>query len=197
MSTGELALPLDADGFGRMRELLARPMDPTVVAANTRLVAQPEAASEGATRSLLIFQIGGERLALEAGESHRVVAITTIRRIPHRTNAVFAGLANVAGELTPVGRLDRALGLTECTARATARFIVMGSAATRWAFPVDLVEGVQRVGEARFQPPPATVARAADGCTIALVRVDASADAPLVSLLDATRVCATLGRSLR
>ena len=197
MSGHELAPRKDNDGFGRMRELLARPMDPAIITANTRIVAQPDSEDEGAPRSLLIFQLGGDRLALEAGASHRVVAITPVRRIPHRTNAVFAGVANVAGELTPVGRLDHALGLAEFQPSASARFVVIGSAQARWAFPVDLVEGVLRLGESRFQPPPATVARAADGCTIALVRVDAAGDALSVALLDMGRVCALLGRSLR
>ncbi len=197
MSDHELASTKDTDGFGRMRELLARPIDPSVVAANTRNIAQPEPAHEGTLRSLLIFQLGGERFALEASESHRVVAVTTVRRVPHRTNAVFAGLANVAGELTAVGRLDHALGLAEFQPSGQARFVVIGAAQDRWAIPVDLVEGVLRLGEARFQSPPATVARAADGCAIALVRVDANANASLVALLDTARVCTMLGRSLR
>ena len=61
MSDKPLARTVDADGFGRMRELLARPIDPVVVALNTRIVAQPDAASDGVTRSLLVFELGGEQ----------------------------------------------------------------------------------------------------------------------------------------
>ena len=66
MSDKPLVRTVDADGFGRMRELLARPIDPVVVALNTRIVAQPDAASDGVTRSLLVFELGGERFAIEA-----------------------------------------------------------------------------------------------------------------------------------
>ena len=197
MSDKPLARTVDADGFGRMRELLARPIDPVVVALNTRIVAQPDAASDGVTRSLLVFELGGERFAIEAGDSYRVVALSPVRRVPHRTNQVFAGLANVAGELTPVARLDRALGTGEWQSTPASRFIVIGATSGRCEFAVDAVEGVQRMGEGRFQAPPATVARAAHGCTIALVRLGVDASDARVALLDVARVCSLLGRSLQ
>jgi chemotaxis-related protein WspD len=193
----------------RMRALLDRPLPPEAIRANTDLVAAPAATTEGATRSLLVFRIGAERLALEARDSHRVVPGSPVRRIPHRSNEVFAGIANIGGELTLVARLATALGIdaaptralpaaagapaTSTAREASRRFVVIGGATTRWAFEVDAVEGVRRVGAARLLPPPATVRHAADGCTTHLVDLG---DLPLVSLLDAERLSALLARSL-
>lgn len=229
--------------IARMRALLDRPLSAEDLRANTALVAAKVEGDSGALRSILVFRVGAERLALDATSAHRVVPRTGVRRIPHRTNERFAGIASVGGELTLVARIDVALGIAAAGARAlppapgalargaaatdaaagtapgdgaerSGRFIVVGDAASRWAFAADLVEGVCRVPESSLLPPPATVRHAADGCTVHLVPIaggllgstaargsapsDASeaATEPLVSLLDARRLAALFARSL-
>lgn len=221
--------------IARMRMLLDRPLTAEDLRANTALVAARVEGDSGALRSILVFRVGAERLALDATSAHRVVPRTGVRRIPHRTNEVLAGVASVGGELTLVARIEAALGIAAAGARAlppassaiaraapfeaagaastVGRFIVIGDAASRWAFAVDLVEGVCRVPESSLLPPPATVRHAADGCTAHLVPIagdvfgraaggdtpspETAADvAPLASLLDARRLAALFARSL-
>jgi chemotaxis signal transduction protein len=183
-------------GIERMRALLDRPLSAQELAANTSAVAARAEARMGRTRSVLAFTVGGERLALEAEDAARVVPLSPVRRVPHRTNAVFAGLANIGGELTLIARAGEALGIA---AGATqTHFIVIGRPGERWAFAVDSVEGVRRVEESRTLPPPATIRHAADGCTkyLAPIASRTGADAPLVSVLDVARLSALFARSL-
>lgn len=209
----------------RMRALLDRPLPPEAIRANTDLVASPAAVAEGATRSLLVFRIGSERLALDAGESHRVVASSPVRRIPHRSNDVFAGIANIGGELTLVARLERALGIERSfdmeRALGTANALETDATSTRArTAQADPTACTRHVGR-RFVVIGATATRwafeadAVEGVRRvgaarllpppATVRHAADGctshlvdlgDLPLVSLLDAGRLSALLARSL-
>jgi chemotaxis signal transduction protein len=198
----DAASALVGDGRGgieRMRALLDRPLSAEELAANTRAVAVRAEARGGRTRSVLAFTVGAERLALEAEDAARVVPLSPVRRVPHRTNAVFAGLANIGGELTLVARAGEALGVA--AGASQTHFIVIGRPGERWAFAVDSVEGVRRVEESRTLPPPATIRHAADGCTQYLAPIPTAngvggVDAPLVSVLDAARLAALFARSL-
>jgi chemotaxis signal transduction protein len=183
-------------GIERMRALLDRPLSAAELAANTRAVPVRTEARGGRTRSVLAFTVGEERLALEAEDAARVVPLSPVRRVPHRTNAVFAGLANIGGELTLVARAGEALGVA--AGASQTHFIVIGRPGERWAFAVDSVEGVRRVEESRTLPPPATIRHAADGCTqyLAPIAARTGSDAPLVSVLDVARLSALFARSL-
>lgn len=180
--------------LARMRALLDRPLPRDELARNTGLVAAPGEAKSGRMRSVLVFRLGGERLALDADATHRVVPVSPVRRVPHRTNAVFAGLANVAGELTPVAAIGAALGVP--AGGPQSHFIVIGDAGARWAFAADRVEGVRRIDEKRVVAAPTTVRHAADGCTRCLVPVADGSDEQLVAVLDAGKLAALFARSL-
>lgn len=179
----------------RVKSLLSRPLPAADLDENTRAIAAPPPAEVRDSASLLVFALCGERLAFDTRFACRVVPRRTVRRIPHRSGETLAGFANVGGELMLVARLERMLGLTGDLAEGPARRLVtVGGEGQRWAFAVDRVEGVRRFDESRFLPPPTTVARAVDGCTIALVP---DGDGPAISLLDAGRIAGGLERSLR
>lgn len=179
----------------RVRSLLARPLAEAELDENTRTVAASPPVAGRATSTLIVFGLCGETLAFDTRFAARVVPVRTVRRIPHRSGEVLAGFANVGGELLLVARLERLLGLEGEPADGPARrMITVGAEGKRWAFAVDRVDGVRRFDEATFLPPPSTVARAIDGCTVALVP---DGDGPRVALLDAGRIASGLERSLR
>ncbi|MFM7051053.1 MAG: chemotaxis protein CheW [Planctomycetota bacterium] len=185
----------DAAAIARVRALLDRPLSTQDVAENTELVAAPAESRRGAERSILVFRRGDELLAIEAAAAHRVVRASPVRRVPHRTNAVFAGLANVGGDLMPVADLGAALGMAGARTDAPCtHYIVVGPPLQRWAFGVDEVLGVRRIDEARLLPPPATVRHAADGCTAHLAPLDG--DGTRASVLDAAKLALLFARSL-
>jgi chemotaxis-related protein WspD len=182
----------DHAALARMRALLDRPLAAADIAESTALVAAPAEVRGGATRSLLMFRSGDETLAIEAAAAHRVVRASVVRRVPHRSNEVFAGIANVGGDLLPVARLGAALGIG--SSGAGTHFIVVGPVSQRWAFGVDEVLGVRRIDDASLLPPPATVRHAADGCTAHLVALEA--ERTHASVLDATKLALLFARSL-
>jgi chemotaxis-related protein WspD len=182
----------DHAALARMRALLDRPLAAADIAESTALVAAPAEARGGATRSLLMFRSGDETLAIDAAAAHRVVRASVVRRVPHRSNEVFAGIANVGGDLLPVARLGTALGIG--ASGTGTHFIVIGPVSQRWAFGVDEVLGVRRIDDATLLPPPATVRHAADGCTAHLVALEA--ERAHASVLDATRLALLFARSL-
>jgi chemotaxis signal transduction protein len=193
--------PIRAGGeLARMRRLLDRPLSTADIEENTANLARASDDSrtgDGVLESVLIFRIGGERLAVHADEAHRVVPLSTVRRVPHRTGEVFAGVANIGGELTLVGHLGAALGIA--AGPKASYFIVIGNAGARWAFAVDAIEGVRRVRAGDLVPPPATVRHAVDGCARCLLReASASPDGSesLVTVLDGLKACAILARSI-
>ena len=193
-TTGLASAPERDDELARMRALLDRPLPPEEIAANTELVAARGEAKVGRMQSVLVFAVGDELLALDADETHRVVGATAVRRVPHRTNAVFAGIANVAGELTPVASLAAALGVPG--AGAPTHFVVIGDAGARWAFGSARIEGVRRVDASRTVAAPATVRHAADGCTKYLAPILVDGAERMVAVLDGARLSALLARSL-
>ena len=181
----------------RMRALQNRPLPADQLQANTELVALRAAASVGKTKSLLVFRVGNERLALEAHHAHRVVPISALRRVPHRTNEVFAGIANILGELTVVARVGAALGVA--AGASQTHFIVIGNAADRWAFAADAVEGVRRIDESALLEPPTTVRHAIDGCAahlVELVEESSGGQRQLVTILDPVRLTARFQGSI-
>lgn len=190
----------------RMRALQNRPLPPEQLAANTELVAARAAVRSGATRSILVFRVGSELLALDAPHAHRVVGVSVIRRVPHRSNAVFAGLANILGELTLVADIGAALGIgSEST---PTHFVVLGAVSERWAFAAASVEGVRRVDVSALRAPPTTVRHAMDGCVAHLIEVDSertgahgavaagSSTRQLITILDAAKLAARFQESL-
>jgi chemotaxis signal transduction protein len=186
----------EEESIARMRALLDRPLSDADLRANAEIVAVQAEARRRRMASVLVFEIGEERLGIAAEESHRVVPCSVVRRVPHRTNDVFAGIANIGGELTLVAHAGRAFGI-DAGAMQT-HFVVIGDAGARWAFAVDRVEGVRRMDADAALPPPATVRHAGDGCTRAIAEIaplDGRASA-LVGLLDTARVAALFSRSL-
>lgn len=193
----EHALELrERQSLAQMRALLDRALPAEDLRTNTELVASRGEARGSEMRSVLVFEIGEERLGIDADEAHRVVQRSTVRRVPHRTNEVFAGIANIGGELTLVATAASALGVP--AGGVQTHFVVIGAQGSRWAFAVDRVEGVRRIDASATLPPPATVRHAADGCTKYLADIppiDGGAHA-IVSVLDGARLAALFARSI-
>jgi chemotaxis-related protein WspD len=133
----------------------------------TRQLAEKEEAALGETRSLLAFRIGPEWLAIDARFVIEVVEQRPLHRIPHRTNEILLGLANIRGELELCFSLHALLGIDAPqparaadaggAARSEPRLLVTEYATDRWVFPVDEVEGVRRIPCSALENLPDTV----------------------------------------
>jgi len=139
------------------------------------------AAHRGGT--ILLFQLGGLRLALPTRVASAVAPVLHIARIPHRSGTVLLGVAAFRGEILPCCSLSRILDLpapdlpapdlpapdlpapnlpasVAQTATTGRTLILEESAGRRWAIPIDGVLGVRPVA-AEYTRLPASIAELA------------------------------------
>ncbi len=177
----------------RLRTLLSRPIPSEDLAENTRMVAALPDQRDRLSTSLLLVMLGDERLALDVAFARRVMTMRIVHHVPHRSGDVLQGIANVNGELLPVARLDRLLGLAEGHRLdpSQRRMVVLGERDRPWVVAVDRVDGIVRFDGSTFLAPPPTVSRALDGVTDALIRLD---DGTLAARLDSSKLTRGLER---
>jgi len=172
------------------RRLFERQAPPQYLDEWTRRIAEPDTASVIESKSVIVFRIAGEWLALETRDVVEVVEMRPIHRVPHRSNKLLLGLVNVRGELHLCASLRELLGVEDIgeaaqdtslsqpgargegtvgvsqpaeTFTAKERLVVVERDGSRWAFPVDEVEGVHRIETRAFEELPHTVAKG-EGC---------------------------------
>lgn len=138
--------------------------------------------------SVLVFRLGSEWLALPTAAVVEVTEPRPVHRIPHRSNAVLAGMVNLRGRLQLQVSLHGLLGSAPGEAGGAARLVVAGEGGSAWAFACDEVAGVRRVSRTRLSPVPATLADPAHAFSQAVI---AWGDRS-VGLLDERRVFAAL-----
>jgi chemotaxis-related protein WspD len=178
---------------GAAQRLLQRPAPDAYLAELTALLAKPMQVSRAAGRSLVLFSIGGERLALPtAAVAEVAVAPQAPRRVPHRSSAAFAGLLNLHGQLELCFFLEPLLGAPRVTESARWYAIVIAQGGQRWVVLADHVEGVHRTHEGALSPPPPRSARQEDALISALVE----SHGKLWGLLDVERLCDRLAEPL-
>jgi chemotaxis-related protein WspD len=134
-----------------------------------RLAAPREEAATD-LKSVLIFRLDEEWLALPVDVLIEVTTPRPIHRVPHR-GGLLAGLVNIRGELQLCVRLKQLLGITgrenereearKPANAALARLLVVQREAERWVFPVDEVAQVFRFPIHELTRVPATLARSA------------------------------------
>jgi chemotaxis signal transduction protein len=140
--------------------LFDRPMPPGYRDELRALEAESAAGAALRTGSILLFHLGGLRLALPTRVASAVAPVLHIARIPHRSGTVLLGVAAFRGEILPCCSLSRILDLpsgTEQTATAGRTLILEEAAGRRWAVPIDGVLGV-RSGAVEYGNLPADIA---------------------------------------
>jgi chemotaxis-related protein WspD len=140
--------------------LFERPMPPGYRDELRVLEAESASGAVQRTGSILLFQLGGLRLALPTRVASAVAPVLHIARIPHRSGTVLLGVAAFRGEILPCCSLSRILDLpsaTEQTATAGRTLILEEAAGRRWAVPIDGVLGV-RSGAVEYRNLPEAIA---------------------------------------
>ena len=162
-----------ASGHDGLEALLARPLAEEDLDRATAELAAPIELRSAERTSLLVVRAGGELLAVRSVDTALVAAPCPVHRVPHRSGAVFRGIANHDGEILLCMALEPALGLPAPTGpRPRAALVVVGGTRDRWAFEVDEVVGVVDVPAGAMRAPPVTVAVARNGCIASLGRVE-------------------------
>jgi chemotaxis-related protein WspD len=135
----------------------------------TRLVAEPPSVRQTGTRPVVVFALSEELFALDTRSFVEVTGLRRVHRVAHRSNRIFSGLVSINGQLELCFSLANLLSVAAknpdsipsdaAPRRADARLVVIEDERNRrWVFHADRVLGVERMPEAAFSEPPATVA---------------------------------------
>jgi chemotaxis-related protein WspD len=156
---------------------------------------QTNAPAEAESTSVVIFRLCDEWLALATKIVVEVTAVRPVHRIPHRSNAIVAGLTNLRGQLYLCASLHGLLGLPAPAAGEAhgdrPRMIVIRLGHESWVFPAEEVLGVQRVTRDQLRAVPSTLANPAISFSQAVIVSDGKS----IGFLDEQRVFSGL-RSL-
>jgi chemotaxis-related protein WspD len=181
MSTADLQHEPTSPATANGDELFDRPAPPEYLAEwGERLAAPPDVAEEVA-RSVVIFRLGDEWLAIRTGILVEVTHIHAIHSIPHRTGEVLLGLVNVRGQLRIAISLHGLLRVesdhpaahgAKSTSATTAsnedlghgRMILLQDHLHQWVFVAEEVVGVYRIRTGQFQKVPSTFGKTASYC---------------------------------
>jgi chemotaxis-related protein WspD len=133
----------------------------------TAQLAKPVHAEQREWRSVVIFRVASEWLALPTSVVVEVANLLPIHSLPHRSNGVVLGLASIRGELLVCVSLRQVVGAEplapagdERGAIAYRRLLVIRREAIRVVCPVDEVHGIHRFHPRELQNVPTTVAKA-------------------------------------
>ncbi|MFA5043639.1 MAG: chemotaxis protein CheW [Kiritimatiellia bacterium] len=139
----------------------------------TQLLARAKETEVAFTDTALVFRIGPEWLALSARLCVEIVSMRPMRRVPHRSDRIFMGLASVRGELLLCFSLANLLGLeptsrlepsakmpANAVSQVPPRLLVARKDRFNLVFPVDEVMGLHRFNRDTVRAIPATVAHA-------------------------------------
>lgn len=155
------------------RSFFDRPAPPGYFESWQAILEQPAVSLDADARSVLIFRLGTEWLALPTAVLVEVTSPRQPHRLPHRSGPLLAGIVNIRGQLQICVRLEGLLGLDaaakeQAAESPTARLLVVERAGARWAFRVDEVAVVHRVPSQAMREVPATVSGAGVRATGAL-----------------------------
>ena len=181
------------------RALLDREPPPGYVDEWTHVLAKAKDEGPAGTFAAAVFRVGDEWLALETPFVVKFGFEREVRRVPHRTSPVFLGLVNVDGELLLCASLSGVLSLPPAKQGhpappgSAARLVVAARGAERWVFPVDEVDGVQRLESSGMGDVPVTLSHAPGNHCRGLMRLP---DGRNVAVLDGPRLFDALKESL-
>jgi chemotaxis-related protein WspD len=169
------------------------------VADRTAHFAAPAVVTTEETRTVAIFRVASEWLALPATVVIEVANLLPIHSLPHRPSGVVLGLASVRGELLVCVSLAQVLGTEPLTAsgadrrgKAYRRLLVIRRDGVRVVCPVDEVHGIHRFHPRDLAAVPTTVGKATVTYSTALLAWQGHS----VGLLDDQLLFYTLKRSL-
>ena len=139
-------------------------------------LAQPEQQVEQDPVSLVIFRLHEEYLAVQTGWLVEVTLPQPIHAIPHRSNDVVLGLANIRGQLRICVSVHGLLGVALAPSiqqihhneaprdahpeASPLRMLILHERSEQWVFPVEEVLGVHSLPKDALRSVPSTFGRA-------------------------------------
>lgn len=130
----------------------------------TKVLAGNKEAVVSDARSVIVFRIGDEWVAMATGLCKEISRMMKIHRLPHNNSQILKGVVNSSGEIRSCISLGNLLGIAKAgqvfgdgVHAAYARMIVMDVAGRRYVFPVSEIRGLHHYREADRTPLPNTL----------------------------------------
>lgn len=139
---------------------------------------QPQDPGLSCGKPMILFRVGQEWLVLAVQPINEIASMRPIHKIPHRSNQVLLGLANIRGELPLCISMHRLIQAfdpdhEQKTSRVTrliseekieesshlGRLLVVRLSNGLWALWVDEVQCVVRIESSQIEPIPSTLKR--------------------------------------
>ncbi|MFJ3074646.1 chemotaxis protein CheW [Pseudomonas sp. NPDC087029] len=152
-----------------------------------------QASDAHAGRSLLLFRLGEEWLALATACLAEIAPVQPVHSLPHQRSRVLQGVANVRGALVPCLSLGDLLGVEQLveqqprSGRAMPRLLILAAAGGPVVMAVDEIDGIHRLDLA-----PAAAAEEAAPFTAAVLQWRGRS----VRVLDEQQLLSAVQRSL-
>jgi chemotaxis-related protein WspD len=145
------------------RSLLDKEPDSDYLKEWTAFIAEEREDFLESSDSVIVFRLETELFAFPASIFLEIEEAKDIHKIPHKTDGIFLGLANIKGELQLCFSLKEFLGIEKSGASAEShknRFLVILRDDCSWVFPADEVLGIYKYETKDVQNIPATVSKA-------------------------------------
>ncbi|MGH8463360.1 MAG: chemotaxis protein CheW [Pseudomonas sp.] len=118
--------------------------------------AQVQVQEEGSGRSMLLFRLGEEWLALPTACLVEVAPLQPVHSLPHQRSRVLQGVANVRGALVPCLSLAELLGLdalatASASSRVMPRMLIIAATGGSVVVRVDEVDGIHGLDPERLE----------------------------------------------
>ncbi len=160
------------------------------------------AETDGKHRSVLIFRLHNEWLALPTQVVVEVTSTRPVHVIPHRSSAVLVGMVSLRGKLELMVTLPALLGIEPTDAKAEAadgltaiagaRLVVIRKESSTWVFEADEVPGIRRFPQSVMTNVPSTLANPESSFSQAVIPWHNRS----VGFLDENRLFSALGRGV-
>jgi chemotaxis-related protein WspD len=164
------------------------------------LLAQEREVVSRDRKTVQVFRLKSEWLALPARCFVEVVRVRPVRPVPHRSNRVFLGIVSVRGAIHLCVSLCDLLGIEKDESqhdngflRANPRFCVVKHNNISWVFPVDEVYGLVSYSEKDMETVPSTLSQSFQKFSQGLLAISGKK----MGLLDEALVFDALSRSVQ
>jgi len=181
------------------RVLLNREAPEDYLAEWLSLLAQERETVSRDEKTVQVFRLMSEWLALPARCWVEVVTERPVRHIPHRSGRILLGLVSVRGEIHLCVSLSNLLGIEKDESpedagsrKARSRLCVVKMQNVSWVFPADEVHGLICYSEKDVGSVPSTVSRSFQKFTRGMLNTAGKK----IGLLDETPLFEALSRSV-
>jgi chemotaxis-related protein WspD len=130
----------------------------------TELLAGSKEAVVRDARTVIVFRIGDEWVAISTSLCKEISRMMKIHRLPHNKSQILKGVVNNGGEIRICFSLGNLLGVERAEQvfgdefqNVYARMIVMNVAGQHYVFPVSEIKGLLKYSDADRSPLPETM----------------------------------------